>query len=203
MPGEDTITLEEYEKLTDAFMKHNTIGEAARESGVGPTTARRYIKKGTKKFPAIEMRVATLTAHALRQSDEQQVRHIQHFKGAFLALANQLRVLKDISLRPAGKELDDGRIQVDEQTFGRLSRATKDLYELGNDVFRAERGEPDPSQVNVNINLPGERARAFLDRHGETVARIQGTDREESAADAIVAAARLRARVQAEQADAG
>lgn len=152
--GRETITLQQYNRLSDAYEQTGSIGKAASIAGVGASTAARYVNRGSDTYEAIRPKVARERRTAAERSDRERIAYHDTGKGIYAALLKQLRpALLDTVLAPTGKINADGKTVVNEHTFARLSSTAQSIHEFGGKVLREAGDLPEESGASINTTV--------------------------------------------------
>lgn len=211
-----SITQEIYDSMLLSYTEHRSIEQAATDAGISYETAKKYVNRGSKKFPAIGPRVNAIMERARKEQDAVLVQQRKFFVESVLDLASKAAdALPNLQLLPKHQHIIDenGEIirgkngkplmGVDEASMGKIVDVfTKvaDLVErLANPGGVASPGGQQTINVQTNIVLDHKavetEAQVALEKLGHVQSLVIGTDEENEVRQVLTVEAKRRAQV--------
>lgn len=199
-----SITKETYDALYNSYAEHGSIRRAARDANVEIATAKKYINKGTDRFPCIKDRVMAVDQRVHAEQDYAlTVRRRTCVDLGDKLLAKLEKEIDNLNFEPSGKYVfgEDGepvlgpdgkhvRV-VDEETLAKVVAIIKELKSL------TDTQDPRPAApgaaVQVNFyETASDNARAVQRVATDGAGMVQGSESESGIRDLVRGEAKRR-----------
>lgn len=185
--GRKQLPREVYNQLYEEYARDENIMRSAKAVGIDYSTAKRYILKGTNRYPAIQGRIQRADERAFAEQDKEMARVRGQFKTALRSLAkDQIKTLKRVQFRPKGRVLKDENgnivrdengdeiLLVDEDTIFKIIQNMERLYQLISGINSDESGKPKEAQSGTQVNIGINFDREAVREEGESYLRMAG-----------------------------